>query len=108
MPISSLCCCWSHGGAKVSSSGMSDEDQPLLRVATLNVHQWEDAAGRDNVPRVAGLASDRRPDVLCLQEASRVGQEEFQELVPELRHRVRFGGCAVLSRFALKEYHGDG
>ncbi len=46
--------------------------------------------------------------MLCLQETTRYGQQEFQELVPYLRHSVRFGGCAVLSRFRLKEYFGKG
>ncbi len=32
---------------------MSDES--LLRLATFNVHQWEDAEGRDNVSRVVNL-----------------------------------------------------
>ncbi len=40
-----------------------------LRIASLNVHLWEDGEYMDNVDRVAKLVNDHEVDILCLQEA---------------------------------------
>ncbi len=118
--------------APAVEASSSKSSSSLLRLATFNVHQWEDARGVDNIERVAQLVKvctvqaktslfptylklniiffpqARSPDILCLQESSRTGQELFMRQVPYLKHSVRFGGCAVMSKYKLTEYHGKG
>lgn len=54
------------------------------------------------------FGQDHNPDILCLQESSRVDQERFQktEAAAHFKPGVRFGGCSIMSRFKLREEVG--
>ena len=45
----------------------------MIRVATYNVHSFTDSGGRPNFDHVKRIVGESGVDVLCLQEAGKVG-----------------------------------
>ncbi|HEX6057906.1 MAG TPA: endonuclease/exonuclease/phosphatase family protein [Gemmatimonadaceae bacterium] len=88
-----------------------------LRVLVYNIHAGKDAAGADNLARVAQLVRDRRVDVALLQEVDHGtrrsgGVNQPDELARRTGLNFAFGrtldyqgggyGIAVLSRFPVR------
>ena len=88
-----------------------------LRVLVLNMHAGADAAGRDNLPRIAQLVAETNADLVLLQEVDR-GVERSRrvdqpaELARLTGRHAAFGkaldyqgghyGVAILSRWPLR------
>lgn len=88
-----------------------------LRVLVLNMHAGTDAAGRDNLARVAALVRDLEADVVLLQEVDSLtrrsgGVDQPAALARLTGYHARFGnalayqgggyGIATLSRFPVR------
>ena len=93
-------------------------EAPPLRVLVLNMHAGTDAAGRDNLPRVAALVRESAADLVLLQEVdsavARSGRVDQPAALARLTgFQVRFGnalayqgggyGIATLSRWPVEE-----
>ncbi len=90
-------------------------------VATFNVHQWVDAKFENNLDRVTelvkvsakfteniflhvskwGLFQKHDPDIVCFQEATKVGHEDFQTKNQRFSHSVKHYGCSIFSKIPL-------
>lgn len=92
---------------------------PEVRVLVLNMHAGRDAAGVDNLERVAALVRSTAADVVLLQEVDSLtrrsgGVDQLAELRRLTGHDGRFGnalayqgggyGIAVLSRWPVTAY----
>jgi endonuclease/exonuclease/phosphatase family metal-dependent hydrolase len=93
-------------------------EAPPLRVLVLNMHAGTDAAGRDNLPRVAALVRESGADLVLLQEVdsavARSGRVDQPAALARLTgFQARFGnalayqgggyGIATLSRWPVEE-----
>lgn len=90
--------------------------RPELRVLVYNIHAGKDAAGVDNLARVAGIVRSSGADVVLLQEVDRgtrrsAGVDQLGELTRLTGYHGAFGkslayqggdyGIAVLSRWPV-------
>jgi len=72
-----------------------------LKIATYNVHNWNDAAGKDNMDRVVSLVSELQPDILCLQECAPFRKEKFR-VQTGYRHSQHWAACSILTSQKFK------
>lgn len=92
---------------------------PQLRVLVYNIHAGKDAAGVDNLARVADLVKETRADVVLLQEVDSVtrrsgGVDQLAALRQATGMHAAFGstleyqgggyGIALLSRFPIRSH----
>jgi endonuclease/exonuclease/phosphatase family metal-dependent hydrolase len=97
---------------------LSSPSRPEIRVLVYNVHAGKDAAGADNLARVADLVRETRADVALLQEVDRGTRRSGRVDQPDVLARrtgfaVAFGktldydggeyGIAVLSRWPIAQ-----
>ena len=98
--------------------GAASADEPLrLRVLSYNIHHGEGTDGRLDLPRVARVISDQKPDLVALQEVDvktrrTGGVDQAAELAKLTGMHVAFGkgidfeggeyGNAVLSRLPIQ------
>jgi endonuclease/exonuclease/phosphatase family metal-dependent hydrolase len=111
--------------ALIACAGLAPADgpaPPALRVLTYNIHHGEGTDGKLDLPRVAGVVTAARPDVVLLQEVdrntTRTGRvDQAAELARLTGLHAAFGqaidlqgggyGLTVLSRFPLKGVKTD-
>ena len=80
------------GAACASSAGNTPPAE--LRVLVYNIHAGKDAAGVDNLDRVAALVRETRADVVLLQEVDRLTTRSGKvDQLGELERRTGFHGA---------------
>ncbi len=115
--VAGAACGGSNPGAMPSPTTSTTVASPVeLRVLVLNMHAGTDAAGRDNLDRVAALVRDERADLVLLQEVDSLtrrsgGVDQAAELARRTGLEARFGnalayqgggyGIATLARPAI-------
>jgi endonuclease/exonuclease/phosphatase family metal-dependent hydrolase len=93
-------------------------DPPMLRVLTYNIHHGEGTDGKIDLPRLARVIADAKPDLVALQEVDRKtrrskGVDQTAELARLTGLHGKFAkqldydggeyGQAILSRFPLPD-----
>lgn len=67
-------------------------------MATFNVHCFTDARGRCNINRIKQMIQEHKPDILCLQEATKTKLAMFG-----YSNVIYRGNCAILTNLPLKQ-----
>eukprot|EP00088_Acartia_fossae_P012240 TRINITY_DN16303_c0_g1_i2.p1 TRINITY_DN16303_c0_g1~~TRINITY_DN16303_c0_g1_i2.p1 ORF type:complete len:272 (-),score=48.52 TRINITY_DN16303_c0_g1_i2:47-793(-) len=73
-----------------------------MKIMTYNVHVWYDDNGQFKLQEMIDLCNEVKPDVLCLQEITKGGLNEFVKQTG-FERVVKYHGCAILSNLDIEQ-----